>query len=61
MEFEIDRKDDKWGEPSLTEMVDTAINILSRSAKGYFLLVEGKGPNLKLKLSLDLRGICRSK
>ena len=41
MEFETDRADDAAGEPSLSEMTQKAIDILSRSAKsGYFLMVE---------------------
>ena len=44
MQYEVDREiDDGMGEPSLTEMVDKAINLLSRgsSANGYLLIVEG--------------------
>ena len=29
-------------EPSLAEMTELAINILSKNSKGFFLLVEGK-------------------
>jgi alkaline phosphatase len=42
MNFEIDRvKQNPILEPSLTEMTEKAIEILSRNPNGYFLLVEG--------------------
>lgn len=41
MQYEVDRANDKAGEPSLAEMTDMAINMLSRNKKGFFLLVEG--------------------
>lgn len=41
MQYETDRTGDKAGEPSLSEMTAKAIDILSRSEKGYFLMVEG--------------------
>jgi len=41
MEYEYDRKNDKAGEPSLSEMTAKAIDILSRNPKGYFLHIEG--------------------
>jgi alkaline phosphatase len=41
MQFELDRAQDKAGEPSLTEMTEKAIRILQRGPKGYFLMVEG--------------------
>jgi alkaline phosphatase len=41
MEYEADRSDDSAGEPSLTEMTEKAIRILSNNPKGYFLHVEG--------------------
>ena len=37
--FEIDRDDSR--EPSLSEMTATAINLLNRNKKGFFLMVEG--------------------
>lgn len=40
MEYEADRADDRAGEPSLTEMTEKAIEILSKNRKGYFLHVE---------------------
>lgn len=40
MEYEADRAEDRAGEPSLTEMTEKAIQILSKNAKGYFLHVE---------------------
>lgn len=41
MEYEIERKNDTGGEPSLTEMTEKAIQILRKNQKGFFLLVEG--------------------
>lgn len=41
MQYELDRSGDGQGEPSLTEMVDKSIRLLSRSTNGYMLLVEG--------------------
>ncbi|MBC7797357.1 MAG: alkaline phosphatase [Pyrinomonadaceae bacterium] len=41
LQYEHDRKNDKAGEPSLTEMTTKAIDILSDNKKGYFLMVEG--------------------
>ncbi|UXI68162.1 alkaline phosphatase [Tahibacter amnicola] len=39
--YEHDRATDKAGEPSLAEMTRTAITLLKRNPKGYFLMVEG--------------------
>ncbi|WP_299769397.1 alkaline phosphatase [uncultured Pseudoteredinibacter sp.] len=41
MEYELDREKDQGGEPSLAEMTDKAIDILSKNDDGFFLLVEG--------------------
>ena len=41
MEFEIDRAKDTGGEPSLSEMTEKAIQILSQNPRGYVLMVEG--------------------
>ena len=41
MKYEVDRADDKAGEPSIEEMTEKAIKILQKNPKGYFLLVEG--------------------
>ena len=41
MRYEVDRGNDRGGEPSLTEMVEKSIGILKRSPKGFFLAVEG--------------------
>ena len=41
MQFELDRADDPAGEPSIAEMTEKAIEILSKNKKGYFLMVEG--------------------
>ncbi|MEZ5425941.1 MAG: alkaline phosphatase [Pyrinomonadaceae bacterium] len=40
LKYEVDRKIDKSGEPSLSEMTAKAIDILSNNKKGYFLMVE---------------------
>lgn len=41
MQYEADRADDTAGEPSLAEMTEKAIEILSKNDGGYVLLVEG--------------------
>ncbi|MGV3582203.1 MAG: alkaline phosphatase [Methylophilus sp.] len=41
MQYEFDRSEDTAGEPSLAEMTDKAIDVLSKNKKGYFLMVEG--------------------
>ncbi len=41
MEYEADRLTDTAGEPSLAEMTEKAINILSKNQKGFYLHVEG--------------------
>ena len=40
MQYEADRADDTAGEPSLSEMTDKAIDILSKNDNGYVLQVE---------------------
>lgn len=40
MRFETDRAQDEAGEPSLAEMTAFAIDLLSRNASGFFLMVE---------------------
>ena len=42
MNYEVDRINDTAGEPSLKEMTEKAIKILSKNPKGYFLFVEGE-------------------
>lgn len=42
MKYEVDRLSDPAGEPSIEEMTEMAIKILSKNPKGYFLFVEGK-------------------
>lgn len=42
MHYSYDRRNDIAGEPSLTDMVEFAIKVLSKNDKGYVLLVEGK-------------------
>lgn len=41
LQYEVDRKNDKAGEPSLSEMTAKSIDVLSNNKKGYFLMVEG--------------------
>jgi alkaline phosphatase len=41
MAFEAQRRHDKWGEPSVAEMTELAIKVLSKDPDGYFLMVEG--------------------
>lgn len=41
MNYELDRPNDVLGEPSLAEMTQFAIDVLSRDPDGYFLMVEG--------------------
>ncbi len=41
MQYESDRALDTAGEPSLTEMTDKAIKMLSHNPNGYFLHIEG--------------------
>lgn len=40
MQYEVDRADDKAGEPSLTEMTEKAIEMLKKDRQGFFLHVE---------------------
>ena len=42
MQFEALRGNDSAGEPSIAEMTDKAIRILSKNPNGFFLFVEGK-------------------
>ena len=41
MQYDLDRAQDRFGEPPLADMVQTAIEILSKDDDGYFLFVEG--------------------
>ena len=41
MKYEADRAQDSAGEPSLAEMTEVAIELLSKDPDGYFLMVEG--------------------
>ncbi|MEM7610757.1 MAG: alkaline phosphatase [Pseudomonadota bacterium] len=40
MQYELDRRDDRGGEPSLSEMTRAALQILMRDPDGYLLVVE---------------------
>ncbi|AQQ69140.1 alkaline phosphatase [Microbulbifer agarilyticus] len=40
MRYEEDRKNDKAGEPSLSQMTAKAIELLSKNDKGYFAMIE---------------------
>ncbi|MEY4760475.1 MAG: hypothetical protein RLZZ200_331 [Pseudomonadota bacterium] len=41
MRYDVDRAEDGAGEPSLAEMTSKAIQLLAKSRKGYYLMVEG--------------------
>jgi alkaline phosphatase len=41
VQYEVDRKNDPAGEPSLTEMTDKALRMLMPDPQGFFLHVEG--------------------
>lgn len=41
MAYDIDRAENAPNEPSLAEMTDKAISVLSKNKKGFFLMVEG--------------------
>lgn len=54
MQIELDRTDpniEQGGEPSLEEMTEKAIKILSKNPAGFFLMVEGN--EIKDKLSVN--------
>jgi alkaline phosphatase len=40
MQYEIDRANDTFGEPNFAEMIETAIQILSRNPNGFVLVAE---------------------
>eukprot|EP00057_Strongylocentrotus_purpuratus_P034146 XP_794100.4 PREDICTED: intestinal-type alkaline phosphatase [Strongylocentrotus purpuratus] len=40
MKYEVDRQNDTAGEPSIAEMTELAINMLSNDEDGFFLMVE---------------------
>lgn len=42
MQYDLERDKGPNGEPSLAEMTDKAIRILSHNTRGYFLMVEGR-------------------
>ncbi|MGI4779077.1 MAG: alkaline phosphatase [Janthinobacterium lividum] len=41
MAYELDRVNQKLDQPSLTQMTEKALDVLSRNGKGFFLMVEG--------------------
>lgn len=41
LSYEVSRENDKWGEPSLAELTELAIDLLSKNPNGYVLMVEG--------------------
>lgn len=49
MQFDAERLNDTAGEPSLAEMVEKAIRILSKNRNGFFLFVEGQNASLTPK------------
>ncbi|KAK3747763.1 hypothetical protein QZH41_008787 [Actinostola sp. cb2023] len=42
MQYEVERDNDTAGEPSIEDMTEKAIKILSKNPKGFFLFVEGE-------------------
>lgn len=42
MDFDVDRNTNGSGDPSLAEMTITALRIVAKNPRGYFLFVEGK-------------------
>lgn len=48
MQYEINRINDTAGEPSIEEMTENAVKILSRNPKGFFLFVEGKSAGITI-------------
>lgn len=54
MQYEVDRAEDAAGEPSIAEMTEKAIKILSKNPKGYFLMVEGNLIEIGNLVSIDL-------
>ena len=41
MKYEVERADDKAGEPSIAEMTEKAVQILQKNPEGFIRLVEG--------------------
>ncbi|GBN73151.1 hypothetical protein AVEN_7071-1 [Araneus ventricosus] len=54
MAYESDRDNGAEGEPSIAQMTRTAIEVLRKNPRGYFLMVEGKERN-----TIDYRNACR--
>jgi alkaline phosphatase len=54
MNYELDRAEDRAGEPHLADMTEKAIRILSRNNNGYFLLVEGQLNHVDIKRHVDV-------
>ncbi|KAK6619253.1 hypothetical protein RUM44_003635 [Polyplax serrata] len=48
MDFETDRDTGPEGDPSLADMTRTALNVLQKSSKGFFLFVEAQKEGLLL-------------
>lgn len=42
MDFEADRNPGPTGDPSLADMTRSALSVLLKNPKGFFLFVEGK-------------------
>ena len=61
MQEETERKKNK-NEPSLAQMVEKAIQILSKNSKGFYLFVEGNFFSLhELKLKFFIKSFCKVK
>lgn len=60
MDFETDRDASANGDPSLADMTRTALSILLKNPKGFFLFVEGTYVFIKFKPKNNNCEICRA-
>jgi hypothetical protein len=54
MEFEANRDRGPEGDPSLAKMTRTALKILTRNPRGFFLFVESKCEQIQFSLSVTV-------
>ncbi|KAG5867413.1 hypothetical protein JTB14_007103 [Gonioctena quinquepunctata] len=52
MDFEADRDPGPTGDPSLADMTRSALSILLKNPKGFFLVVEGLASETKVPLEI---------
>ncbi|KAG1649591.1 Alkaline phosphatase, tissue-nonspecific isozyme [Nymphon striatum] len=57
MDYELDRNKEDNGQPSISEMTEKAIDILSKSEKGFFLFVEGSKIDVAHHLNLAKKAL----